>query len=234
MLFSEVLAISAFPSRKCSRVSGTASTKKCSLYEENGFAVPVRRAYTERMKINVTDWIESYTQTCKLPELRIPCISEDCDVTTTCFGSNLEGRIKKTEGGLRALLTTFKCRSCRGGASAKTVRMTMKDGVPLKRAAKAVRKGTKKAAKEEHIEQLKQALRSATMSVNAVPQRVSFNDPEAVRQLTEGACQRPDIYLDNDRACDGCGLYEHCACKSKQLLAHTGRKKLVAGPKRKK
>ena len=196
--------------------------------------MPIRRAYTERMKINVTDWIESYTQTGKLPELRIPCISEDCDVTTTCFGSNLEGRIKKTEGGLRALLTTFKCRSCRGGASGKTVRMTMKDGVPVQRAAKAVRKNTKKAAKEEHVEQLKQALRSATMNVNAVPQRISFQDPEAVRQLTERACQRPDIYLDNDRACDGCSLYEHCACASKQLLADTGRKKLVSGPKRKK
>jgi hypothetical protein len=188
------------------------------------------------MKINVTDWIESYTQTGKLPELRIPCITEGCDVTTTCFGSNLEGRIKKTEGGLRALLTEFKCRGCRGGAKAKTVRMTMKDGAELivGKAAKAVRKNTKKAAKEEHVENLKQALRSATMNVNAVPQRISFNDPEAVRQLTEHACQRPDIYLDNDRACDGCGLYEHCACKSKQLLADTGRKKLVAGPKRKK
>jgi hypothetical protein len=194
------------------------------------------------MKINVTDWIESYTQTGKLPELRIPCINEGCDVTTTCFGSNLEGRIKKTEGGLRALLTEFKCRGCRGGVSAKTVRMTMKaphrtmKGTDLivARAAKAVRKNTKKAAKEEHVEQLKQALRSATMNVNAMPQRISFNDPEAVRQLTEHACQRPDIYLDNDRACDGCSLYEHCACKSKQLLAHTGRKKLVAGPKRKK
>jgi len=185
------------------------------------------------MKINVTDWIESYTQTGKLPELRIPCIIEGCDVTTTCFGSNLEGRIKKTEGGLRALLTGFKCRGCRGGAKAKTVRMTA-EGVPLKRAAKATRKSSKKAAKEEHVENLKQALRNATMNVNAVPQRISFNDPEAVRQLTENACQRPDIYLDNDRACDGCGLYEHCACKSKQLLADTGRKKLVAGPKRKK
>jgi len=32
-----------------------------------------------------------------------------------------------------------------------------------------------------------------------------------------GTCIRPDIYYDNDSACNGCQYYEHCLCHNKRL-----------------
>ena len=47
-------------------------------------------------------------------------------------------------------------------------------------------------------------------------QTVDFTNKEQVKKLTEGACWRPDIYLNNERACNGCYLFEHCACPIKK------------------
>jgi len=41
---------------------------------------------------------------------------------------------------------------------------------------------------------------------------IDFTNKEQVAELTEGGCWRPDIYLNNDRACNECYLYEHCKC----------------------
>lgn len=40
---------------------------------------------------------------------------------------------------------------------------------------------------------------------------------EECRAATTNTCWRPDIYLNNDRSCDSCVLYENCACTSKRL-----------------
>ena len=185
------------------------------------------------MKINITEWVNTFVSTGKLPQLRIPCSTDGCEVTTTCFGSNLENRRMKTEGGIETLLRTFKCRGCRT-QSTKVLEKTGGQEQTLKRVAKASRKPRKLSEKAERIEALKEAASAVKVNVNAVPTRYSFKDPEQIKELTQGTCQRPDIFLNNDRACDGCVLYEHCACSVKQLLADTGRKRTSVGPRRKK
>jgi hypothetical protein len=40
---------------------------------------------------------------------------------------------------------------------------------------------------------------------------------EGIANLTESSCIRPDIYLDNDRNCDGCPYFDHCICSKKRL-----------------
>lgn len=42
---------------------------------------------------------------------------------------------------------------------------------------------------------------------------VNFKDPVQVASLTQSACMRPDIYLNNERFCNGCSLYELCKCR---------------------
>lgn len=42
-------------------------------------------------------------------------------------------------------------------------------------------------------------------------------DVEETKKLTNGTCLRPDIYLDNDNACDKCYIYNNCACSLKRL-----------------
>jgi hypothetical protein len=48
---------------------------------------------------------------------------------------------------------------------------------------------------------------------------------EGVVSVTNGACIRPDIYLDNDRNCDDCPYYENCDCNIKKLSNERKRKK---------
>lgn len=48
------------------------------------------------------------------------------------------------------------------------------------------------------------------------PKPVDFKDAKSVEDLTSSACFRPDIYLNNDHYCNGCHIYELCACKSKR------------------
>ncbi len=38
-----------------------------------------------------------------------------------------------------------------------------------------------------------------------------------VECMTENACLRPDIFLDNGRCCTGCPYVEFCICKAKKL-----------------
>jgi hypothetical protein len=194
------------------------------------------------VKINVAEWLNHFSATGKLPSLRIPCTSDDCDVTTTCFGTNLEGRVLRTTGGLSTLLNEFKCRGCSNKAKGIVPKVKVVKQVQLKdknlnkppKEKKITKRSAKKTAKQNHVENLKNVVKSMDISNNAGPQKVNFKDPESVKDLTTNSCQRPDIYLDNERACDGCHIYELCACSARQLLADTGRKKVVLGPKRKK
>jgi len=194
------------------------------------------------VKINVAEWLKHFSATGKLPSLRIPCTSDDCDVTTTCFGTNLEGRVLRTTGGLSTLLSEFKCRACSNKAKGivpkvkvvKEIKVRAKKPDKPPKEKKVSKRSAKKTAKQNHVEALKNAVKTMDISNNAGPQRVNFKDPESVRDLTTNSCQRPDIYLDNERACDGCHIYELCACNARQLLADTGRKKVILGPKRKK
>ena len=177
----------------------------------------------------IEEWAKQYDTNGKLPKQKIPCSTEGCTVETTCFSTNLRHRTIAHQEGIRGTLRDFKCRGCRSVANG------FSDKPKLQRVAKAVKKTvTKKEVKETRVEALKEAAKSFIVDPNRVPVKYNFNDAESVKQLTDGTCQRPDIYLNNDRACDGCALYEHCACASKQLLASTGRKAAVAGPRRKK
>jgi serine/threonine-protein kinase RIO1 len=48
------------------------------------------------------------------------------------------------------------------------------------------------------------------------PKPVDFKDAQSVADLTKDSCHRPDIYLNNDHYCNGCYIYELCACKLKR------------------
>lgn len=48
------------------------------------------------------------------------------------------------------------------------------------------------------------------------PKPIDFKDAQSVADLTKDSCHRPDIYLNNDHYCNGCYIYEKCACKLKR------------------
>lgn len=41
--------------------------------------------------------------------------------------------------------------------------------------------------------------------------------PQRCQRQYGGTCLRPDIFVNNDRSCDGCECYDHCLCYSKRL-----------------
>jgi hypothetical protein len=44
-----------------------------------------------------------------------------------------------------------------------------------------------------------------------------LDNPEFTAQVTAHACQRPDVFLDSNRACDFCSLYEICKAPNRRL-----------------
>lgn len=52
----------------------------------------------------------------------------------------------------------------------------------------------------------------------------ALSNKEGIRDVTKGACIRPDIFLNNGRNCDECPYYENCGCKIKKLSSEKKRK----------
>jgi len=44
-----------------------------------------------------------------------------------------------------------------------------------------------------------------------------LEDKKIAEHVTQSSCWRPDIYLNNDRFCNGCIIYENCCCPIKRL-----------------
>lgn len=44
-----------------------------------------------------------------------------------------------------------------------------------------------------------------------------LENKEVAEHVTKSSCWRPDIYLDNDRFCNGCIIYENCCCPIKRI-----------------
>ncbi len=124
-----------------------------------------------------------------------------CNGKTTAFGTNLAGKIKKA-GGLSELLNTFECRNCRNAG--KPVIIKVNTGMKKKRKPKELRTSE---------------LLKNPPKMDFAP-RVRLNlleHPEITAEVTSIACQRPDIFLDSERTCDFCNLYELCKAPNRRL-----------------
>ena len=44
-----------------------------------------------------------------------------------------------------------------------------------------------------------------------------LENKEGIKLVTENACIRPDIFLDNGRYCDGCLYWKDCICEIKRV-----------------
>lgn len=131
-----------------------------------------------------------------------------CQGKTTMFGTNLEGRIAKF-GSLEDLLTRFICKGCRN------------EGKPERepKFKKVKKNGKVKIEKDEN-------------KVYDIP-KINLNSPHEFVNLVKDkdnawkhlqVCWRPDLYLNWDRSCNGCNLYENCRAACKRMVNDSGRK----------
>lgn len=134
----------------------------------------------------------------------IHCVK--CNGKTTAFGTNLLGKIQKM-GGLEPLLSTFECRNCRN--IGKPVVVKVNNGV---------KKTKMKKPKELRTSEL---LKNPPKMDFAPRVRLSLLEhPEVTAELTSIACVRPDIFLDGERSCDYCNLYQMCKAPCRKLSKH--------------
>jgi hypothetical protein len=79
----------------------------------------------------------------------------------------------------------------------------------------------KNREKIEKIEKRKEVLKfmqdknSAYIVKPRAPQYIDLTNEKQVAELTKSSCLRPDIFLNNDRSCNLCHIYQLCKCPIK-------------------
>lgn len=134
-----------------------------------------------------------------------------CEGKTTAFGSNLQGKIERA-GGLDPLLSTFECRECRNAGKPKKV-------------PKAPKRNKKASREYRKVEMLKNLPKMNFVRPEPV---VLVKNPEYAAIVTAHACQRPDVFLDSNRSCDFCSLYEVCKAPNRRLSSQGWQVKVAA------
>jgi hypothetical protein len=116
---------------------------------------------------------------------------------THLFGPNLETRIKRF-GSLEKLLTEFECRKVRNAGKHQKPPRTKKTRKKTK---------TSEEVKPTHYN---------------LPRMGEFLSPPPfdIEKETESRCLRPDIFLSNNRHCDGCVHFKYCRSRVKNLPSH--------------
>ncbi len=72
--------------------------------------------------------------------------------------------------------------------------------------------------KKRQLKQLKEFAKNYQMPLMKGAARSNLlTNKEGIKLVTENACIRPDIYLDNGRYCDGCFYWKDCECKIKRV-----------------
>ena len=198
----------------------------------------IRKSTGSNQFDDLAGWVSFFKEHKRLPSQKITCAH--CKKNqTSCFGDNARRWLAKFDNNIEALLSKFECSECR------------KPKQPAKEAKQVkVPKGNKGKAGDinvsgnttedyitrEDMEDRKDKVRATLpqMDPDAKPINIDLSDPEAVAELTTGACQRPDIYL--DAGCFHCSLVKHCKAQCRvpdRSLDKGDRVKRSTGPKRK-
>jgi hypothetical protein len=123
-----------------------------------------------------------------------------CEGKTTAFGSNLQNKVSKA-GGLGELLSTFECRTCRTAGKPQR----------LPKAPKRSKRVSKQSKTAELLRNLPKMEFSERKPI------VLVTNPEFAAEVTAHSCVRPDIFLDSNRSCDFCALYQVCKAPNRSL-----------------
>jgi hypothetical protein len=141
-------------------------------------------------------FIEFYKERKAFPGSKIPCTVTG--KLTTCVGPWLVKKIKEF-GSAEALLRNYVCRE-----ALKEKRVSLKPVSARKERKQKLDKLKTEDKKEWDIPKM-----------NAIGSR-PINNVD-VSDITKDTCLMPDLFLDNERFCDGCRYFEDCTNKNKAL-----------------
>lgn len=140
-------------------------------------------------------FVSYYKQHSCFPGSKIPCTQTG--KLTTAVGPWLKKKIKEF-GSVEALLRGYKCRQA------------TKKPKPIK---------IKKSKKDEAAPIIKENGRYDIPAVNLNKPTRPMNREELIKD-SRSICLRPDIFLHNERHCDGCHYYGLCENRMKTLPKH--------------
>ena len=150
----------------------------------------------------IQEFVRYYNKYKCFPGSKIPCTVTG--KLTTCVGPWMVKKIKEY-GGAEALLRSYKCR----GATKKQ---------------KPIKPLSKSKKRRLILNELKDEQKNWNLPKMSDAPPIPMSDAElAVATLT--TCYRPDIFLNNDRHCDGCEYLTVCTNRMKALIAKKKTKK---------
>ena len=141
-------------------------------------------------------FLEFYKEKKAFPGSKIPCTVTG--KLTTCVGPWLVKKVKEF-GSAEALLRGYVCRG-----ALKEKRVSLKPVSARKERKKKLDKLKTEDKKEWDIPKM-----------NVVGSRPINNTD--VSDITKDTCLMPDLFLDNERFCDGCRYFENCTNRNRAL-----------------
>lgn len=142
-------------------------------------------------------FLKHYKEHSSFPGSKIPC--NMTGKLTTCVGPWMIKKIKEF-GGAENLLRKYKCRGA----------------LKQKREALKPVSSKKNSKRRQVLKELKNEQKDWDLPKMSMEGSKPLSDAE-LSDATKGACMRPDIFLDNDRYCDGCEFFEVCTNVNKGL-----------------
>lgn len=167
------------------------ATKKKRAAKGKGFKIKAMPLNEEQIKL----FVNHYKQFKSFPGSKIPCTVTG--KLTTCVGPWMLKKIKQF-GSAESLLRSYVCR---GAIKDQRIK-----ALPPK--IKRKRKITELVEKEQG--------RYDVPSIDSFVKPAPY-DPA---KESESVCLRPDIFLSNDRHCDGCHYFKICRSRLKTLPKH--------------
>jgi len=146
-------------------------------------------------------WIEHFEERGNFPGFKIPC--SKTGKLSTCVGPWKDKKIKEF-GSAENLLRNYVSRSAN-----KTLRTAVITPIGAK-----PKKGRKRKEKTEEQIREEKVRKSIPQFKETIRGPLSGND---LIESTRHSCQRPDIFLDNGRNCNGCEFYQICENSLKNL-----------------
>lgn len=149
----------------------------------------------------IQKFISHYNEFGSFPGQKIPCTVTG--KLTTCVGPWLRKKVKEF-GSAEALLRNYKCRQV-----TKKVKTEKPSG----------KKGRKKSFSKIVIED-RTVYDIPKIDLHTGPRPLSSDE---ISDCSLTSCFRPDLFLNNDRSCNGCQYYDLCKNANRNLKT-TGKK----------
>lgn len=140
-------------------------------------------------------FVKHYNENGSFPGSKIPCTITG--KLTTCVGPWMKKKVQEF-GGAEQLLRKYVCRGV-----IKSVNKTAKE------ATKPVKEPSKKAKKEKGVNSQEEVVVYDIPKIDFFKTKTPLTDLE-LSVATSNTCFRPDVFLDNDRFCNGCEYYDVC------------------------